>query len=487
LLLFVYPKKNRIVNRSPLSQNEKQHLGRICDYYERQTGTTKAAEHYREMLSHYYNLLIPATASILEVGCGSGGLLSRLHGSSKIGVDLSPAQIGHAKEKVPAGEFYVQAGEELSLPGKTFEYIVLSETLNLAVDVQLVLERLRAVSTGQTRLIINVYNALWRPWISLATALGLRMRHPDSNWLSRDTLAGLLSLSGWELIRCESRILCPVKLFGLERFINGLVAPFLSPFCLTLFVVARPIPDRISNEKSVSVVIPARNEAGNIEAAVARTPTMGAWTELIFVEGHSSDNTWETIQQIKGTYSGRPIKILQQSGKGKGDAVRAGFAAAEGDVLMILDADLTVPPEELPKFYTAVVSGACEFANGSRLVYPMDEKAMQFLNLCANKTFGILFSWLLGQPLKDTLCGTKVLTRENYQRIAENRAYFGDFDPFGDFDLLFGASKLNLKILDLPIRYRERVYGQTNIQRWKHGWLLLQMLVFAAAKLKFVA
>jgi SAM-dependent methyltransferase len=475
------------VNPSSVSAREKQHLTRICEYYEQQTGITKPAEHYREMLSRYYNLLIPGAASILEVGCGNGELLSRLHGSSKCGVDLSPAQIKQAKEKIPGGEFYVQAGEELSLPGRTFDYIILSETLNLAVDVQLILDRVKAVSTGQTRLIINVYNALWRPLISLATALGLRMRHPESNWLSRDTLAGLLSLSGWELIRCESRILCPLKVFGLENFLNGFVAPFLSPFCLSLFAVARPIPDRRSKEKSVSVVVPARNEAGNIEDAVARTPTMGTWTELIFVEGNSTDNTWETIQQVKASHPSRPIKILQQSGKGKGDAVRAGFAAAEGEILMILDADLTVPPEELPKFYDAVVSGACEFANGSRLVYPMDERAMQFLNLCANKTFGILFSWLLGQSLKDTLCGTKVLSKENYQRIAENRNYFGDFDPFGDFDLLFGASKLNLKILDLPIRYRERVYGQTNIQRWKHGWLLLKMLFFAAVKLKFLA
>jgi glycosyltransferase involved in cell wall biosynthesis len=214
---------------------------------------------------------------------------------------------------------------------------------------------------------------------------------------------------------------------------------------------------------------------------------MGERTELIFVEGNSTDNTWETIQRVKAKFPGVVIKTLQQSGKGKGDAVRTGFAAAEGEILMILDADLTVPPEELPKFYEAIVSGACEFANGNRLVYPMEEKAMQFLNLCANHTFGILFSWLLGQPIRDTLCGTKVLTKGNYDRIAGNRNYFGEFDPFGDFDLLFGASKLNLRILDVPVRYKERVYGQTNIHRWKHGWLLLEMVVFAATKLKFVA
>jgi len=213
---------------------------------------------------------------------------------------------------------------------------------------------------------------------------------------------------------------------------------------------------------------------------------MGLWTELIFIEGNSTDDTWAVIQQVKVAHPECRIKIAQQPGRGKGDAVRTGYAMAEGDILMILDADLTVPPEDLPKFYQAVANGSCEFANGSRLVYPMEKKAMQFLNLCANKFFGIAFSWLLGQQVKDTLCGTKVLTRENYLKIAANRSYFGNFDPFGDFDLLFGASKLNLKIRDIPVRYRERTYGETNISRWSHGALLFRMLGFAARKLKFV-
>jgi SAM-dependent methyltransferase len=474
------------MNPNTVSSITKAHLNRLREYYERQAALPESALNYRELLAQYYNLLIPANASVLEVGCGSGELLSRLNGSHKCGVDLCPGLVEEARAKIPGAEFYVQAGEELNLPGKQFDYIVVSETLNFAADVQLFLDRLRTVSSEHTRLIINIYSALWRPLIAIATRLGARAHHPESNWLSKNDVLQLLYLAGWETVRCESRFLCPVKLGGVESLANAFLAPVLSPLCLAFFVVARPVHERKYEEKSVSVVIPARNEAGNIEAAVVRTPIMGTSTELIFVEGNSTDNTWETIQKVKADHPSLNIKILKQPGKGKGDAVRAGFAAAEGDILMILDADLTVPPEELPKFYDAVVSGACEFANGSRLVYPMDDKAMQFLNLCANKTFGILFSWLLGQPVKDTLCGTKVLTKANYQKIAENRSYFGDFDPFGDFDLLFGASKLNLKILDLPIRYKERVYGQTNIQRWKHGWLLLEMVIFAATKLKFV-
>ncbi len=298
----------------------------------------------------------------------------------------------------------------------------------------------------------------------------------------------LLRLADWEPISIQHRILFPFYLGGLGQVINRALTPILPLFCLSVFVVARPLRpvEQQARHLSVSVIIPARNEAGNIAAAVERIPKMGTGTELIFVEGHSRDDTWSQIQRVAAEHPHLSIKILRQTGKGKGDAVRAGFAAATGDILMILDADLTMPPEELPKFYEVIASGKAEFANGVRLVYPMDEKAMQFLNLCANKTFGLIFTWLLGQPVKDTLCGTKALSRAHYEKIAANRAYFGEFDPFGDFDLLFGAAKLNLKIADIPIRYRQRTYGETNIQRWRHGWLLLRMVIFAARKLKFV-
>ena len=471
---------------SQLSQLTRTHLQKIQAHYENGLKLTKAALSFRDMLAAYYNLLIPESASVLEVGCGAGDLLARLNVRQRTGVDLAANQIRLAQQKVPDGNFIVQAGEELDLPEECFDYIILSETANLAADVQRLFERLKSVSHENTRLIVNLHSSLWRPIIWIGTKVGVRNPQPESNWLSKEDITGLLHLTGWELIRHEPRILCPLKLGGFERWLNRFVAPLLPAFCFSVFSIARLAPVKQVSEKSVSVVIPARNEAGNIEAAVQRTPEMGVWTELIFCEGHSKDDTWEQIQKLKERYPHKRIKILQQSGKGKGNAVREGFAVAEGDLLMILDADLTMPPEELPKFYDAVISGRCDFANGSRLVYPMEERAMRFLNMCANKTFSILFSWILGQPVKDTLCGTKVLTKQSYASIVANRSYFGDFDPFGDFDLLFGASKLNLKILDIPIRYKERTYGETNIQRWKHGCLLLQMLGFATLKLKFV-
>lgn len=464
-----------------------QHLESIQAFYDRSAPVSRwASRGYRRLLAHYYNLMIPAEASVLEIGCGSGELIGQLQAARRVGVDLSPRQIEAARTAVPGVEFHVQAGESLAVAGN-FDYIIISDTLNLAADVQALFARLHPCTHAGTRLVVNFQNSLWRPVFSFAEFLGLRSRQPRSSWLASSDVLNLLQLGGWSPLTRQGRILLPVPIPGLNLVFNRCLAPLLQWFCLTVFIVARPARSPALNPlPTVSVVIPARNEAGNIEAAVRRTPIMGGGTELIFVEGHSRDQTWPEIQRVQRDHPALQIKILQQPGKGKGDAVRCGFAAATGDILMILDADLTMPPEELPKFYEIIASGQAEFANGCRLVYPMDDKAMQFLNLCANKTFGIIFTWLLCQPVKDTLCGTKVLSRAHYERIAANRAYFGNFDPFGDFDLLFGAAKLNLKIADVPIRYKERTYGTTNIQRWRHGWLLLRMVMFAARKLKFV-
>ena len=465
-----------------------QHLARVRDFYDAAgaASVNTSAQGYRRLVARYYALMFPPSASILEVGCGGGDLLALLPNRDVTGVDLSSVQIEAARQRLPHGQFYVQSGEHLALD-RTFDVIILSETINFAADVQRIVENLQAVARPQSRLILNFYSSLWRPALGLATALGVKPRAPQSNWLSHRDVWNLCELADWQVIKTQGRILFPLPVPLLEPLCNRWLAPLLPSLCLTVFLVARPRPKPGLDEAAkVSVIIPARNEAGNIEAAVMRTPELGAGTELIFIEGHSSDGTWTEIERVVAKYPQRNIRALQQSGKGKGNAVREAFATASGKILMILDADLTMPPEELTKFYRALASGHAEFANGVRLVYPMEERAMRFLNLCANKFFGVAFTWLLGQTVKDTLCGTKAIFKNDYEKIAANRAYFGDFDPFGDFDLLFGADKLNLKIADIPIHYRDRTYGTTNIHRWHHGWLLLRMMCFAAKKLKFI-
>ena len=440
----------------------------------------------------YMRFLIPAGARVLEIGSGDGQLLAALRPSRGVGIDFSAEMVRIAREKYPTYEFHVANAEEagaLQRVGGPFDYIVISDTIGLIDDCEALLELLHRCAGTGTRVVIAYYSHLWDPLLRIAEVFGQKMPQAPQNNLPTADIANLLVLADYEIVRREWRQLVPRRLLGLGPFINRFIAtlPFIRRFCLRNYVVARPLPQRKKNAgemPSVSVIVPCRNERGNIEATVTRMPAFAPDIEIVFVEGHSKDDTFEECLRVQAAYPDRDIKVMRQDGKGKGDAVRKGFAAARGDVLMILDADLTVPPESLSKFYDALALGRGEFVNGTRLVYPMEATAMRILNNIANHAFAILFSYLLNQRFTDTLCGTKVLYKRDYERIVANRSYFGDFDPFGDFDLIFGAVKLNLKIVEIPIRYAGRTYGETQISRFTHGWLLLRMVIFAWRKLK---
>jgi hypothetical protein len=373
------------------------------------------------------------------------------------------------------------------------DFLVVSNLLHYEKDIQGFFSGIHKMCHKETRLILIYYSSMWRPLFSIGFKLFRRGKLPNQNWLAHGDIKNLLDLESFELIHLDHKVLMPFYVPIISNFLNQYLAPLplLKRFCLVNIVVTRALIAESFNKKleapSVSIVIPARNESGNIDQIINRIPLMGPNDEIIFIEGHSTDNTWEAIKAVRVRYgSERRILIAQQSGKGKGDAVRKGFGLATNEILMILDADMTVPPEDLPKFYKAITSGKAEFINGSRLVYPMEKEAMRFFNLIGNKFFAIAFSFILGQQFKDTLCGTKVITRDNYLKLSSCRSYFGEFDPFGDFDLIFGASRMGLKIIEVPVSYRERVYGETNISRWSHGCLLVTMLVFAAQRIKFI-
>ena len=445
-------------------------------------------EQYHARLQEVYRRLVPRGASVLEIGAGDGGLLAVLEPSVGVGVDFAPRMVELAKARHPHLEFLCADVYELELD-RTFDYIVISDTLNDLWDVQALFEKLRSVVTPSTRLVMNTYSRLWGGPLKIAMALGMARTTLPQNWLTVGDVDNLFQLADFEMLSHWEEVLWPAPPKALAALANKYLVRF-PPFhwlAMTNFMLARPSAAMFPRqEKSVSVIVAARNEAGHIRDIFKRIPEFGSSTELIFVEGGSTDDTYATIEQTMQERPERKCSLFRQTGKGKGDAVRLGFAKATGDVLMILDADMTVAPESLPLFYEALVSNKGEFVNGVRLVYPMEKEAMRFFNLLGNKCFSWAFSWLLGQRIRDTLCGTKVLSRENYERIAANRSFFGDFDPFGDFDLLFGAAKLNFKIVELPIRYRHRVYGDTNISRWRHGLLLLRMAAFAMKRLKFV-
>ena len=457
-----------------------------------------APQHPQERARHgyYYEDLyrlireqVAPGSTVLDLGCGDGSLLASLQPSRGAGVDFSLPSLVEARRRHPDLDFICGDVERLPISG-TFDYVIASNVVGFLIDVQEFFLALTRVTHPSSRVIVAYYNFAWEPLLWLAEEMGWKIRQPLQSWLSNDGLANLVELADLEVVKSGYRTPLPVGPAWLTRPLNTVLGaiPLVNRLGLISFVTARPrkaeVAPRIA-EPTCTVVIPARNERGNIRDAVERLPRLGSHTEVIFVEGHSTDGTFEEIEAVIAEHPQLDVKVTRQDGTGKGDAVRKGFELASGDVLMILDADLTVPPEDLTKFWSALVEERGEFINGTRLVYPMEDNAMRLANTAGNKVFSLIFSWILGERVTDTLCGTKVLWARDYRRIAANRKAFGDFDPFGDFDLLFGAANLGLKIREVPVRYRERRYGTTNIDRWRHGLLLARMALIGARKLRF--
>lgn len=477
----------------PEKLNTKESIKAYFDSIaDRRTVWKKRNRFYHRSLEKYFSFIIPPGSRVLEVGCGTGDLLAAVKPAFGVGLDFSDRMIEAAASRYPDLLFRqhdIENPEMIDLldeTGQKFDYIILSDLLHVLWDVQKAFIHLGKFCHPSTRIVISNYNFLWEPLLRLGERIGLKQKSPNSNWLSNNDIANLLELEGFRVVCNSQKLLIPKYIPILNFVFNKILVnlPVIKHLGLVSIMTAG-IERKERKEFSVSVIIPARNEKGNIPDSITRTPEFGLSQEFIFVEGHSSDGTYDEIVRVSSLFQNKNIRFLKQKGIGKGDAVREGFEQATGEILMILDADLTTPPEDLPKFYDAIANGKGEFINGCRLVYPMEKDAMRFLNLLGNKFFSLFFSYLLGQRLKDTLCGTKVLFKKDYEKIKANRSYFGNFDPFGDFDLLFGAAKLNLRIVEVIVRYKERQYGSTQISRFKHGLLLLRMSMFAAVKLKF--
>lgn len=518
-----------MISHHSFKQKIQDYFHQIAPNLDRWSGRNR---YYYQDIERFHRFIIPVGSQVLQIGCGTGTLLAALQPSFGVGIDFAPAVIEIARQKYSPRLHFVCLDAEVLTPGllfseldktcdrglesavnnhysnsdpdliptaqppneakggddTSFDFIILSGVLGYLSDIQSVLTRLQPFCHPRTRIVLTFHNFLWEPLLTAAEWIGQRRPQPPQNWLSKMDVVNLVSITGYSVIKTGARFLMPKPIPLLSGICNRYlcaITPF-SHLSLTNYVIARLVSPIPHIQPTCSVIIPARNEMGNIAGALSRLPQLGRQTEVIFVEGHSRDQTWDEIQRVAQEYHGVfTVKALQQNGKGKGDAVRMGFAAATGDVLMILDADLTVRPEDLSLFMEVISRGTGEFINGTRLVYPCSGEAMPWVNALANKFFSLVFSFLLDQPIKDTLCGTKVLWRRDYLRIADGRYYFGDFDPFGDFDLLFGAAKLNLHIVDVPVRYQPRFYGSSNINHVREGLQLLRMCLYASQKIKF--
>ncbi|MGC2310867.1 MAG: glycosyltransferase family 2 protein [Candidatus Babeliaceae bacterium] len=436
----------------------------------------------QQLLMQFYATLIPAQSRILQIGSKNRFLFAVLHPCYGVGIESNDELLKQAQADSADYRWYKNLTE---ITPEKFDYIILSRSIMEATDLQQLFEQLLPFCTMRTRIVIDWYAKQWQPFFWMTRKKD--RQHALKNWFFKRDIIHFLHLAGFEIITQGRTTLFPFYIPGISWFFNSVVAslPVISWFCLNRWLIMRPYPLSTTSDTTVSVIVPCRNEQGNVENVARRIPHMGQHTEIIFIEGNSRDNTVQEIERVIQKYPEKDIKLLLQTGKGKGDAVRLGFQRAQGEILMILDADLTVMPEELPKFYQALMQGKAECANGSRLVYCMEKDAMLFLNFWVNHAFGILISWILGQPIKDTLCGTKVFYKKNYVLFMQNRSFFGENDPFGDFDLLFGAAHLNLKIIDIPVRYKSRAYGSSQIGGYFfNGLLLLRMCWIGYKKFK---
>lgn len=446
-------------------------------------------DYYYSEEVRYLRFLVPKGRSILEIGCGTGALLAALQPSRGVGIDFSAAMIDEARRDHPALDFVLGDAEDpatLATIEGPFDFVLLVDSFGLLDDCQTFLARLAPLLHTGSRIVIAHHNHLWEPVLRLAEALRLKMPQTEVSWLSQRDVVNLLELADYDLVQSDRRQLLPRRAFGLGPVINRYVGtlPFVQRLAVRNYIVARPRIVPTPQPRSASVIVPCRNERGNIAELVNRLPSFAPDVEIIFVEGHSSDGTYEEVERVIAQTPHRSIRLLRQPGIGKADAVRAGLAIAKGEVILILDADMTVAPEDLGKVFSLIASGRAEFVNGTRFVYPMAGGAMRLLNLLGNRAFSFLFSWLLNRRFTDTLCGTKALAKPHWDAILANRGYFKVDDPFGDFDLILGAARLNLKTVEIPLRYVERRYGETQISRFRHGWYLLRMAFTAYRKLK---
>jgi SAM-dependent methyltransferase len=431
-------------------------------------------ELYRERNAYFHRTqralfrtyVAPGTA-VLELGCATGDLLAAVGPGRGVGVDLSKRMVEKASRKYPAMQFFEADATFFETPER-FDYILINNVLEYSEDIQSLLRNCRRLLKPRGRLLATTLNPMWTPLLRIGERRRLCTPDTQRNFVTGRDAANLLALTGFEVVKLTRRTLFPKRIPVLTAAINlwAEQTPLVRRLCLTEFLVARPAAGA-AGEYSVSVVVPCYNEAGNIEECVRRVPAMGTHTEVIVVDDGSSDGTALLVKpELNRAVEVRCVAY--HPNRGKLSAVTTGFEAARGDILMILDADMTVPPEDLPYFYGPFREGLADFINGTRLIYPMATGSMKFENFLGNKLFGVLVSWLTGIHLSDTLCGTKAFFRDDYRHFEMG------YDPWGDVDFLFGAAQQTCKVLEVPIHYQERRAGQSKMKALRHSWALLK-------------
>ena len=448
---------------------------------------TKNLDFWKEKNWYYHNLLrqifkkyIPEGSKVLQIGYGLGDALAALYPQKAMSIDEDEELIDISKRRFPSIQFIKAKPEEVIVKGK-YDYVIIPNSVAHFYDIQTVLEKTLKVLSKNSKVVMTATNPRWEQIFYILEKLKLKRPEDSRNWLRLADLRNIFEISGYDVEESGYSILIPAHIPFFSNLVNNFIkgSGFLAQFCVEEYIVARKAKLRRKKNLSCTVLIPCYNEEENIKQAIATVPKMGTKTEILVVDDGSSDKTAQVVKRVMK--KNKNLKLISyKPNQGKGYAVKKGFDAVVTDTMMIQDADMTVPPEELPRFFNLIAEGKADFVNGTRMIYPMEEEAMRQLNLVGNLIFSWIFSWLLGQKVTDTLCGTKALFKRDYKKIKMGG------ESWGDFDLLFGASENKLKIVDLPVHYKKRVAGKSKMKAFKHGLVLAKMCIVGLWRLKLM-
>lgn len=465
---------------SPIIKKESvaEHFDEIAPNYD---NWKRKNSYYYSNIKAFISRIFPPGSKVLEVGCGTGEILASMNPKRGVGIDISQKMVELAKQKYPQYTFIHAPIEDLDIDEK-FDYVIMVDVVDHVYDVVDVFTSLRRFCHPTTRIILTTISPWWEPILSLMEKLSAKMPEGPHNFIEKRILGNMIEMVGFSVSYSGYLLLFPKWIPILSYIMNSIGVRIwgLNRLSAVQYMIIQPeFKKTFDLGLGCSVIIPCHNEEDNIESAVRRIPSMGKETEIIVVNDGSTDGTAEKVRALQKEISN--LKLVDYSpNRGKGQAVKQGFDAATQEVIMILDADVSTPPEELPRFFEPLNRGVCQFVNGTRMVYPMEEQAMRTVNLFFNKMFGYMMSFITQQTLTDTLCGTKALYRSDYKRMQWG------IDRWGDFDLLFGAAKMGSKIMEVPVHYLTRQSGESKMKSLKHGIHLLIACVKGFRQLIFI-
>lgn len=431
--------------------------------------------YYYTQIQRLLKFLIPPGKSILYFGCYREDVIYSLDASSSVVIN---EEVDERISKNKSVEF-VHCKYHLYNPQQEYDYIILDTVIGKTENINLLLRNISSACSSHTRIIIHQENYLWRPLLNFAASFGLKKQEKTQNWLSIKDVETYLETAGFESTRVYKKNIFPLKAGFLGPILNHFFStiPVLDFLKLDQFIVGRfnkPFT-QLKSSSSLSICLTVKDEEHNIEPIVSSLPVLCENQEILFVEGNSTDNTAKEIERMKMLFPHKNIRLIKQPGKGQGDAIHTGFKEAKGEIIILYEGDGTSEPYDIQYFYEAIEAGRFEFIEGSRFVYPLSHKCMPLANKIGNVVFAKWFSFFLNQRTTDVLSGIKAIRKKDYEKIYNTWGFLGIPDPFGDFELLFGSARYGLKIGEIPIRYKPRVFGESKTSVFKHGWYLLKM------------